>query len=61
MTLTRPAYEVTVENLDNPWTMTVTQGVAPADTDVVWLADGLEMVWRFAGPPPTQLEPEEGA
>jgi hypothetical protein len=28
MTLTRPAYEITVENLDNPWTMTVTQGVA---------------------------------
>jgi hypothetical protein len=58
MTLTRPAYEITVENLDNPWTMTVTQGVAPGDSDVVWLADGLELGWAFDGPPPAQLEPE---
>lgn len=59
MTLTRPAYEVTVENLDNPWTSTVEAGET-ADPDAgVWLADGLEMGWAFESQIlPCQLEPE---
>lgn len=58
MTLTRPAYAATVANLDNVWSESVTAGDSYDPDAGVWLADGLELSWRFAGPPPAQLEPE---
>lgn len=58
MTLTRPAYQVTVENLDNAFTQTVTAGDSFDPADGVWLADGLELTWNFEDTPPALLEPE---
>lgn len=58
MTLERPAYTVTVTNLDNPWTQTVTAGEVIGAEAGVWLDDALSIGWRFSGPPPAQLEPE---
>lgn len=59
MSLTRPAFEVTVENLDNPWTSTIAAGATPDPLDGAWLADGFELQWAFEKLPlPSQLEPE---
>lgn len=58
MSLTRPAYEVTIENLDTGWSATVAAGEAPDPDDGVWLSDGARLTWRFVDVPPCQLEPE---
>lgn len=58
MTLTRPAYEVTVENLDTAWSTTVAAGDTFDPNAGAWVADDLELSWRFEETPPAQLEPE---
>lgn len=58
MSLTRPAYAVTITNEDTDWTETVTAGDTYDPNAGVWLADGLELSWRFVDQLPSQLEPE---
>src|SRR5687768_12464292 len=56
----RPLYTVTVTNLDQDWSLTVTQGVdtLPGERDLL-LIDPLTMAWGFANNQiPGQLDPE---
>lgn len=58
MTLERPAYTVTVTNLDTAWTQTVTAGDVVGPAAGIYLTDALSLTWRFTDAPPAQLEPE---
>lgn len=60
MTLTRPAYQVTVTNQTAGWSYTTTQHDTSTLDDPVQLADGLTMGWSFAdGHTPGQLDPDQ--
>lgn len=60
MTLARPAYKVTVENITAGWSYTATQGDDSTLGDTVQLADGFSMGWAFKdGYPANQLDPEQ--
>lgn len=61
MTLERPAYRVTVENVDEGWTQTIEHRETPPDRDDVEaiLIDPLTMAWSFAGGiTPAPLDPD---
>ncbi|KAA1380524.1 hypothetical protein [Aeromicrobium fastidiosum] len=56
-TLERPAYRVSIENVDQGWTHTIEHREAPPAWEDVTalLIDDFTMGWGLAGPPPSQM------